>query len=266
MSLRLESATYRYAGTRRPSLEAVDLELAPGELVGLVGPNESGKSTLALLASGLAPRTIGGRLTGKVTIDDLDTASAAPHELARACGVLFQSPATQLSGTTRTVWEEVGFGVRNLGLPLAELIERVEWALRTLRIEHLASRAPRRLSGGQAQLVALASVLAMRPAYLLLDEPTSELDPQGSRGVADALAELARTGVGLLVIEHKTWLLEELAARVVVLDEGRVRASGPAGDVLADPLLPGLGVEPPPRVRLERAAADAGVALPNGAA
>jgi energy-coupling factor transport system ATP-binding protein len=264
VTLELRSVSYRYAGTTRPALESIDLVIQPGEVVGVVGPNEAGKSTLALVASGLAPATIGGRLDGVVRIDDLVTSGAAPHELARRCGVLFQAPATQLSGTTRTVWEEVAFAPRNLGLPLAEIVERVAGALATLGIGDLGPRPPGRLSGGQSQLVALASVFAMRPPYLILDEPTSELDPGGSRLVADALARLAgEGGVGLLVIEHKTWLLEELAGRVMAIDGGRIVRDGAAREVLTDPLLSRIGVEAPPRVRLQAAATEAGKRLPE---
>lgn len=254
MALELRDVSYRYAGTSRAAIEGVSLSVAPGDVVAVVGANESGKSTVGLVAAGLAPGTIGGRLAGQVRIDGLDTADARPHELAQRCGVLFQSAATQLSGTTRTVWEEVAFGPRNLGLPLAAIVERVDRSLAAVGIEALAERRPDGLSGGQAQLVALAGVLAMEPVYLVLDEPTSELDPRGSRLVADALRRLAGEGrSGLIVIEHKTWLLEALARRVVVLAEGRIVHEGSASAVLADPRLAGLGVELPPRARLAAA-------------
>lgn len=264
MVLTLESATYRYAGSARPALADVSLRVEPGEVVGVVGANESGKSTLGLVASGLAPATIGGHLEGTVRIEGLDTARARPHELAQRCGVLFQSPQTQLSGTTRTVWEEVAAGPRNLGLPLAEVVGRVERALATLGLEPLADRDPSRLSGGQAQLVALGAVLAMEPAYLVLDEPTSELDPHGSRLVADALGGLARRRhTGLLVIEHKTWLLAEIASRICVLARGRIVREGDSGEILTDAELVADGVEPPPETRLRAAARRRRVALPE---
>ncbi|MGZ3586194.1 MAG: energy-coupling factor ABC transporter ATP-binding protein [Candidatus Limnocylindrales bacterium] len=264
MSLRLEGLTYRYVGTTRASLEGIDLALEPGQVLGLVGANEAGKSTLCLVAAGLAPATIGGRLEGRVLIDDLDTAKARPFEVAQRCGILFQNPVTQLSGTSPTVWEEVAFGPRNLALSLGEVVERVEASLRTMRIEELAARDPARLSGGQAQLVALAGVLALRPRYLVLDEPTSQLDPEGTRLVGEALIGVAATaGVGVLIAEHKTDLLELLASRVAVLEGGRLATLGPTTEVLADARLPGWGVEPPARVRLARAAAAIGASLPG---
>lgn len=266
MSLQLANATYRYAGSNGPSLRAVSMELAPGEVVGLAGANEAGKSTLCLVAAGLAPGTIQGRLEGTVTIDGLDTHTARPDELAQRAGILFQNPMTQLSGTAPTVWEEVGFGPRNLGLTLGEIVARVEEAMATLGIDELAPRDPARLSGGQAQLVALASVLAMRPAYLLLDEPTSQLDPHGTHLVGEALAGLvARTGAGVLIVEHKTDLLERVCSRVGLLHEGRLVRLGPAAEVLAGPELEELGVEPPSAVRLSRAAAALGLMLPADA-
>ena len=263
MSLRLADVTYRYAGADRAAIHDVELTLEPGEVVGVVGANESGKSTLALVASGLAPAVIGGRLEGSVLVDGLDTRDAPPHALAQRCGILFQNPTTQLSGTARTVWEEVSFGPRNLGRPLAEVCERVDWALLTLAIEHLAARDPGGLSGGQAQLVALAGVLAMRPACLILDEPTSELDPQGTRLVGEALARLAgETGTALLITEHKTDLLARVCTRIAVLSRGRLVHAGPAAEALADhDLLFEIGVEPPAPVRLKRRLDDARLAV-----
>jgi energy-coupling factor transport system ATP-binding protein len=262
VSLRLEGVSYRYAGSAATVLSGVDLVIEPGEVVGLVGANEAGKTTLCLVAAGLAPATIGGRLDGAVHIDDLVTADARPFQLAQHCGSLFQNPATQLSGTAPTVWEEIAFGPRNLALPLAEVVARVDEAVQMLGIGDLIARDPARISGGQAQLVALAGVLALRPAYLVLDEPTSQLDPQGTRLVGDALAALAaHSNVGILIVEHKTDLLAGLATRVAAIEAGRLVASGSTRATLADDHLPGWGVQPPSAIRLSRAAAAAGVSL-----
>ncbi len=263
MSLSLREVGYRYAGAARTALTDVSLDLEAGRVLGIVGANQAGKSTLCLVAAGLAPATIGGELSGEVTIDGVATRSARPWELAQRCGIVFQNAATQLSGTTASVWEEVAFGPRNLGMPITEVADRVAWALDALAIIELAARDPERLSGGQAQLVALAGVLAMRPAYLVLDEPTSQLDPQGTDLVATAIAALAeQSGAGVLVAEHKTDLLARLAAEVVVLGNGQVLAHGRAEEVLADERLDEWGVEPPSGVRLQRAAKAAGVRLP----
>ena len=256
----LVGASYRYAGASRLTLRSVDLRLDPGRVVGVVGPNESGKSTLCLVVAGLAPGVIGGRLEGSVGLDGVELTAMRPHEVTQQCGLLFQNAATQLSNMTATVFEEIAFGPCNLGLPAAEGIERVWWALRTVGLEKLASRDPARLSGGQGQLVALASVLALRPRYLILDEPTSELDPAGTQLVAEALERIVReTGAGILLVEHKTDVLARIADEVVVLDHVAVVLSGSAATVLADSRLAELGVEPPAGVRLERAVRASGL-------
>ena len=258
MSLTMRGASYAYAGTSKPVLEGIDLVVEPGRVVAIVGPNESGKSTLCLVAAGLAPAAIGGRLTGSVVLGGAETATLKPHEAAQRCGILFQNPATQLSGTSATVWEELAFGPRNLGLPVDEVVERVEAAMATLQIRDLADRDPHRLSGGQAQLVALASVVALRPTMFVLDEPTSQLDPAGTRLVGDALARLAEGGTAVLLVEHKTGLVERVADEVVLLVGGRVESVGPAATVLADSGLGELGVDPPPSARIATALAAAG--------
>ncbi|MBM4407248.1 MAG: ABC transporter ATP-binding protein [Chloroflexi bacterium] len=265
-ALVLRGVRYRYAGADRFALDGVDLVVRPGEVVGVTGPSDAGKSTLCLVAAGLAPGTIAGVLEGSVTVDGIETRDQRPHEHAQQAGVLFQNPATQLSGTSRYVWEEVAFGPRNLGLPLGDVVARVEAALAALHIGHFGERDPARLSGGQGQLVALASVLAVGPRYLVLDEPTSQLDPQGTRLVGDALAGIADTGqTGIVLVEHKTDLLAALCSRVLVLGGGRGVREGPAAEVLADAGLHDLGVEPPSAVRLRARLAAAGVSVPEQA-
>jgi len=222
--LELLSVSYRYPGYRRLALDRVDLTVGDGEIVGLVGPNEGGKSTLCLVAAGLAPGSIGGELIGDVVIDGESTRGRPVHELVGKVGIVFADPASQRSGIAGTVFEEVAIGPVNLGLAVAESVTRVRAALGALGIEDLALRAPDRLSGGQSQLVAIASILAMRPRHLVLDEPTAELDPDGRRLVADALASLASAGTAMLVAGHDRELLPSLGARIVAIDGGRMVA------------------------------------------
>ncbi len=258
--LTLQDVRYRYAGASAWALDGIDLAVAPGEVVGLTGANDAGKSTVCLVGAGLAPGAIGGRLEGTVLIDGTPSSELPSYLAAQRCGILFQNATTQLTGTTATVWEEVAFGPRNLGLEVEAIVERVAWALRLARVEHLSGRQPDRLSGGQAQLVALASFLALRPQILVLDEPTSQLDPAGTRLVGETLAGLARdSGTALLIVEHKTDLLESLCTRVLVLEAGRIVLDGPAAAVLADERLAGYGVEAPSRVRLARALRSGGL-------
>ena len=256
----LHGVGYRYAGYADPVLHDIDLTLADGEIVGVVGANEAGKSTLCLVACGLAPGSIGGALTGGgLSIDGEPMAGRPLHEYATRVGIGFQNPSTQLSGVTGSVFEEVALGPMNLGLAPRETVERTKAAMATLGIDDLAEREPRRLSGGEGQLVVIASLLAMRPPHLVLDEPTAQLDPEGTRLVGEALRELAATGTALLVAEHKTDLLDGLCDRVVVIDGGRIVAADAAATVLEDPRLTEWGVEPPSRVRLAQAAAARGI-------
>jgi energy-coupling factor transporter ATP-binding protein EcfA2 len=260
MAIELASVRYRYAGSASAALGPIDIRVEPGRVLGVAGANESGKTTLCLVAAGVAPVVIGGKLDGSVRIDGAEAATLRPYELAQRCGLLLQHASTQLSHTSATVFEEVAFGPCNLGLPVAEVVERVWWALGAVGVGALAPRDPARLSGGQGQLVALASVLALRPRYLILDEPTSELDPAGTRLIADALVRVAaETGAGVLLVEHKLDVLARIADEVVVLEGGAIALSGATATVLADPRLDELGVEPPAGVRLERSVRAAGI-------
>lgn len=260
--LSMRGVSYRYPGYARQVLQDLDVEIAPGDIVGLVGRNDAGKSTLCLVAAGLAPASIGGTLTGEVLVDGVSTVGRPTHELAASVGLVFQDPNTQRSGVTATVFEEVALGSVNLGRPVAETVRRTRDAMVTLRIEALADRDPARLSGGQAQLVAVAAILAMGPRLLVLDEPTAQLDPEGTRLVGAALRDLAATGTALLIAEHKTDLLDGLCNRIIAIDGGRIALDGPAASVLEDAALAAIGVESPARVRLTRAATERGLTIP----
>jgi energy-coupling factor transporter ATP-binding protein EcfA2 len=240
--LELRGVSYRYPGSARPAITGIDLAIARGEVVGVAGANDSGKSTLCLLASGLAPASVGGELTGDVLVGGASIRERRPHELAGLTGIVFQDPGTQRSGVTGSVFEEVAFGPVNLGWAVAESVAATRQALRTLGIEDLGERHPARLSGGEAQLVAIASIMAMRPGLLVLDEPTAQLDPEATALVIGVLRAIAAAGTALLVAEHRADVLAALCGRVVVLESGRVAIDGPAASVLADPRLEQLGV------------------------
>ena len=259
MTLRLRGVGYRYAGATRPSLLDVDLDLRDGEVIGVAGASESGKTTLSLVVSGLAPRTIGGQIRGTILLDDANVDDWPMHRLSERIGIGFQNPATQLSQVADTVFEEVAFGPMNLAVPRDEVVDRTWTALDALDIDTLAERDPRLLSGGQQQLVAMAGLLAMRPEHLVLDEPTAQLDPAGTRLVADAIARLAADGASILVTEQKTDLLARVATSVVVLDAGRIAMRGPATEILNDPRLAGLGVAETSSGRIRRLASSAEV-------
>ncbi len=260
MTLTLTGVGYRYAGATHPSLLDIDLELHDGAVVGVAGASEAGKTTLCLVASGLAPRTVGGQIRGRIALDDEDVDAWPMHRLSARIGIGFQNPATQLSQVSGTVFEEVAFGPMNLGIGRDEVIERAWTSIDLLGIADLAERDPQLLSGGQQQLVAIAGLLAMRPEHLVLDEPTAQLDPAGTRLVGDAIERLANDGASILVVEQKTDLLAAVAGEVIVLDAGRIVLRGKTSEVLTDLKLDALGVAAPSAVRLRRAASGAGIA------
>lgn len=262
----LEGVSYRYAGASRAAIRDIALEVRDGAVLGVVGGNEAGKSTLCMVAAGLAPQVVGGRLAGRVLVDGAPLDGQPVHAVVARVAMGFQNPATQLSGVCETVYEEVSFGPANLGLPLAEVLTATEEALEALAIGDLAARHPGRLSGGQQQLVAMAGLLAMGARNLVLDEPTAQLDPHGTALVAAAVEALAAAGVAILVTEHKTDLLARICSRVLVLERGKMALDGEADAVLADERLPALGVAPPSAVRLRRLARASGVSLDEGSA
>ena len=211
--LELHDVVYRYPGDARQAIAGIDLAIEAGEIVGVVGPNDAGKSTLCLVASGLAPASTGGALTGRVAIEG-------------EAGTVFQDPTAQRSGVTGTVFEEVALGPVNLGRSVPETLAAVRGALRSVGIEDLAERHPAHLSGGQAQLLAIASALAMGPRLLVLDEPTAQLDPEGTDAVVAALRALAASGTALLIAEHRLDVLDALGTRRIALAGGRLAPAG----------------------------------------
>jgi energy-coupling factor transport system ATP-binding protein len=200
-----------------PALEDVSLELEPGEVVALLGPSGSGKSTLLRALAGLVPHFHGGRFAGRVVVTGLDTRSARPAQLAGTVASVFQDPEDQVVMTI--VANEVAFGLENLGVQPAEIWPRVERALASVDALHLWGRKTAELSGGELQRVCLASALALEPQLLLLDEPTSQLDPDAAALFLDAVERLGAT---VVLSEHRVGRALELATRVVFVDGGRI--------------------------------------------
>lgn len=241
--IELEGVTYTYPGTSSPALKDITLGIPQGQFCAVIGPNGAGKSTLAYTLAGFVPHFYHGNLSGVVRVEGQQTASTPLSELVLTVGLIFQNPFNQISGTKFTVQEEIGFGLENLGLPRAEMQARIADMMRLLSIEDLADRSPLALSGGQMQRVAIASVLAMQPKILVLDEPTSQLDPIGSREVFAALrAMMANISMTVIMIEHKLEWVAMFADRVIALANGAVVADGKPGEVLTDENLLTLGV------------------------
>jgi energy-coupling factor transport system ATP-binding protein len=252
-ALILSKVSYAYPGTVREALSDVDLSIDEGELVGVVGPTNAGKSTLCLLAMGLAPHFFGGRLKGGVTAFGKDSLSVTVAERSVDVGLLFQNPFTQISGARERVDDEIAFGPECHGLPRAEIDERVEEAMQLVGLTGLAARQPADLSGGQLQRLALAALLAMRPRLLLLDEPTSQLDPAGTSAIFEVLAGLHARGITIVIVEHRLEKLAELCPRIMALVGGRLLADGTPDEVFNLPVVADR-VGLPVHTRLARAA------------
>lgn len=233
----VQDMTYTYPLTEVPALTGINLTVQEGEFVALIGPNGAGKSTLCYAISGFIPHFFTGTLEGSITVNGLETRDAALSEWVMNVGLAFQNPFNQISGSKFTVFEEVAFGLENMGVPRAEMKERVEQALKMTDISHLADRSPYSLSGGQQQRVALTSILVMEPKVLVLDEPTSQLDPIGTRKVLQVIKDMSGKGMTVVLASHKIEWIAEYADRVIVLDEGEMLMAGSPRDVLTSPEL-----------------------------
>ena len=245
--IEIKNLSFTYTGSVRPSLENINLEVEKGEFVLVTGPSGCGKTTLCRCLNGLVPNFYTGDLTGEVIVCGLDARRQPTSLMSRHVGFVFQNPDNQLFSLT--VERDVAFGPENLGLPREEIRERVEWALKVTGAEDLKDRAPYELSGGQQQRVALASVLAMKPTVMALDEPTSFLDPRSSAEILGVVAKLNHElGMTVVLVEHRLDIATAYATRVVVLEKGLIALDGPPRDVYGEQAhLIGIGV---PKVTL----------------
>src|ERR687891_1986564 len=228
----IEGLGYRYRGQKDAALRGVDLEIDEGEFVVVMGPSGAGKSTLCVSLNGLIPHFFRGRMEGEVRVGGRSTREGKVGEFAQEVGLVFQDFEAQLFSTNVAL--EVAFGPENFAVEREEMVRRVERVLGEVRLEGFEDRTPATLSGGQKQRLAIASVLAIEPRILCLDEPTTDLDPVGKLGIFEIAEDLKdRDDVTLIVVEHET---EETidADRIVVLREGKIVADRPAREVLRD--------------------------------
>jgi energy-coupling factor transporter ATP-binding protein EcfA2 len=224
-------------------LRGVDFRLQRGEFVCLLGPSGAGKTTLALAMNGIVPQSTGGRIRGGVFVQGQDAKRHPVADMAKQVGIVFQDPETQFLQTT--VRSEVAFGLENLGIPRIEIRERLDWALDRLGLTGFEARAPAHLSGGEKQRVAIAAVLAMRPMLLVLDEPTTSLDPMGKEQVFESIRSL-RQDHTVLMITQDSERAAEYADRVMVLNEGEIVMEGvPLSVLTLVEELRALGLRPP---------------------
>jgi energy-coupling factor transporter ATP-binding protein EcfA2 len=237
----LKQVTYHYPLTDTAALSKVDLQIKEGEFLAIIGPNGAGKSTLCYTIAGFIPHFFKGELDGRVEVAGIETNTSTLSDWVLNVGLVFQNPFNQISGAKYTVSDEIAFGLENLGVPRDEIKSRVDQALTLTGIQDLADRSPYSLSGGQQQRVALTSILVMQPKVLVLDEPTSQMDPIGTREVFSVIRSLAGRGMTVVMAEHKMEWVAEFADRVIALHEGKVLMNGKPKDVLTSEKLVGRG-------------------------
>ncbi|OUO91770.1 energy-coupling factor ABC transporter ATP-binding protein [Gordonibacter sp. An230] len=257
--IRITDFSFRYREGAAPAVSGVSLAIGRGEFVGVTGAAGSGKSTLAYAMNGIVPHCYPGDFYGSVEVDGMDTCEAALTDVSCVVGSVCQDVESQF--VTSVVEDEVLYGLENFAVPRGEIESRLTRALADMGIADLRERAIASLSGGQKQKVAIASVLALRPKVLVLDEPTAELDPASSLSVFDLLARYARQhGTAVVVVEQKIALLARYADALVVMEEGRIRfADAPAAVLSHDEELVRIGVGCPRSTTLVNRLRAAGV-------
>ena len=234
---KLKDVSYKYPLEDREILKNINLDIKKGEFWAVIGKNGSGKTTLCNVLRRFVPDFYKGELKGKITLESKELKDYSAKEIVQKVGFVFQNPFTQISGVKETVFEEIAFGLENLALDAEYIRKRVEETLKLLRIEELRDKNPYELSGGQGQKVALASIIAMDPEIMVIDEPTSQLDPKGAEEIFEIIDILKKEGKTIILVEHKLELIAEYAEKVMVLDEGEMILSGNTEDVLKNKIL-----------------------------
>ena len=257
--IKFNNLSFTYNGAEKPVLKNINLVIEDGEFVLITGPSGSGKSTLARCFNGLVPHFHGGAFSGQAEVQGMNILQHSPGEMAARVGMVFQDPENQL--VTQDVEREIAFGLENLGLPVSLIARRIEEALDAVGISGLRSRILPELSGGEKQKVAIASVLALHPEVIVLDEPTSELDPQSAEEVLKILERLNdELGITIILMEHRLDRVVHLVDRMLVTNGGQIVADGHPRQVVNDPAADRQGIGIPPVVRLMRRLQNAGIA------
>lgn len=231
----LEHVGYRYPLGREDAVRDVSFQVEQGQVCALLGANGSGKTTICNLIRGFIPRFYRGEPTGLVQLAGRPVEQYDDAELTETVGYSFQNPFTQMSGVKDNVREEIAYALENLGIERKAMAARVDAMIDLLHLDDIADANPLELSGGQRQRVAIAAVLVTDPPIVVLDEPTSQLDPQSTEDVFNIIALLKRQGKTVILVEHKIDLVARYCDLVILMEDGRVAMSGPARRVLTDP-------------------------------
>ena len=249
--MEIENLSFRYPDATRKAVDSFALEVGESEIIVLAGPSGCGKSTLLRAINGLIPHMYTGDYSGDVRVAGSSVKATSMRDLAQTVGFLFQNPENQIF--MFTVERDIAFGLENLGVERQEMRRRVDEAISLLGIENISQRAPHELSDGQKQRVALAGVLAMKPRLIILDEPTSLLDPKTAMELVDLVARLKKElGTTFVVVEHRLDLLVKVADRIVVMNAGTKVLDGTPRDVLFGEEADGYGVAVPAVTKVQR--------------
>ena len=252
--------SYTYPGATKPSIVDVSLKVEKGDFVLITGPSGCGKTTLCRCFNGLIPHFYQGELKGEITVADKDVTKHQTHEMAKHVGLVFQNPENQLFALS--IEKDVAFGLENLGFSREEMRKRVDWALNLTGIYDLRERSPHEVSGGQQQRVAIASVLAMQPEIIVLDEPTSFLDPLSAEKIFQVIHELNKTlGITVVLVEHRLDLTARYANHIIIMDEGKICSDGETREILSNEETRLIGVGIPKATLLYKLLGNEGMKL-----
>jgi energy-coupling factor transporter ATPase len=228
-----KNLTYTYPGASKPSIDDVSIKIEKGEFVLITGPSGCGKTTLCRTFNGLVPHFYQGELKGEITVAGLNTLDRHTYEMAKHVGLVFQNPENQLFALS--IEKDVAFGLENNGVNRTEMRKKVDWALNQTGIYDIRERSPHEISGGQQQRVAIAAVLAMEPEIIVLDEPTSFLDPLSAQKIFEVIYKLNKEqGITVILVEHRLDLTAKYTNHLIVMDRGRVRFEGDPREVLSN--------------------------------
>ncbi len=231
--LEMKDVHFKYLIGKEKVFEGISFKIYKGEFVSITGRNGSGKTTLCNILRGFIPHLNQGTLSGDILLHGESIPDKSLGELADKIGYIFQNPFIQNSGIKETVYEEIAFGLENLGIPREEMIKTVDDTIKLLKIEDLREKHPAELSGGQRQRVAIASIIAMDPPILIIDEPTSQLDPKGTEEIFEIIKLLKEQKKTIILVEHKIDQVAEYASRIIMLEDKKILFDGTTNEILS---------------------------------
>jgi ABC-type cobalt transport system, ATPase component len=260
--IEIKNLSYTYPGASNPSIHDVSLKIEKGEFVLITGPSGCGKTTLCRCFNGLVPHFYQGEIKGEVTVSGINVLENHTYDMAKHVGLVFQNPENQLFALS--IEKDVAFGLENVGVAREEIRRKVDWALKQTGIYDIRERSPHEISGGQQQRVAIASVLAMEPDIIVLDEPTSFLDPLSAEKIFEVIARLNKEqGITVILVEHRLDLTAKYTNHLVVMDKGNIRLEGDPRSILNNEETRLIGVGIPKATLLYQMLKKEGFNLPD---